>query len=259
MLIVASAAFRRAHARRRAIPSGRSAPTCSTAVAAAFARRGGEVRRAACRRRARSWRASTRAAYLDAIAATAGRAAMLDPDTFTSPESHEVALPGRRRRDRGGAPRLRHAASRRSRWCGRRATTPSPIGRWASASTTTSRWRPPRCAPTASTASRSSTSTCITATARRPRSTTIRPCCSSRAISIRTTRAPARPTRPATGAGAGFTLNLPLAAGATDDAIYERVYAIAVVPALEAFAPDVILVSAGFDAHELRSARPACG
>ena len=31
------------------------------------------------------------AAYVDRIAATAGRAAMLDPDTFTSPESYDIA------------------------------------------------------------------------------------------------------------------------------------------------------------------------
>src|SRR4026209_3468 len=32
--------------------------------------------------------------YLDALQKMAGRAAMLDPDTFTSPESHEIALLG---------------------------------------------------------------------------------------------------------------------------------------------------------------------
>ena len=32
------------------------------------------------------------APYLDRVAATAGVAAQLDPDTFTSPESHEIAL-----------------------------------------------------------------------------------------------------------------------------------------------------------------------
>jgi acetoin utilization deacetylase AcuC-like enzyme len=50
------------------------------------------------------------------------------------------------------------------------------------------------------------------------------------------------------GAGAGFTINLPLAAGATDadyDLVYERV----VLPALRQFTPDLVLISAGFDAH----------
>lgn len=48
------------------------------------------------------------------------------------------------------------------------------------------------------------------------------------------------------GAGKGFTLNIPLAAGAGDDD-YDRVYAGTVRPALEAFRPEVLLISAGFD------------
>jgi len=51
------------------------------------------------------------------------------------------------------------------------------------------------------------------------------------------------------GAGEGFTLNLPLPAG-TGDSGYLDVHARRVLPALEAFLPEVILVSAGFDAHE---------
>ncbi len=47
----------------------------------------------------------------------------------------------------------------------------------------------------------------------------------------------------------GFTVNIPLAAGATD-AVYAEAYETRVVPALERFAPDVVLVSAGYDAHE---------
>src|SRR5207302_244082 len=52
-----------------------------------------------------------------------------------------------------------------------------------------------------------------------------------------------------TGAGEGFTVNVPLEAGATD-ADYEVVYHEAVVPVLEEFSPQLVLVSAGFDAHE---------
>ncbi len=51
-----------------------------------------------------------------------------------------------------------------------------------------------------------------------------------------------------TGRGEGFTVNLPLEAGAGDadlDEAYRRV----VVPILDQFAPHLILVSAGFDAH----------
>jgi acetoin utilization deacetylase AcuC-like enzyme len=48
--------------------------------------------------------------------------------------------------------------------------------------------------------------------------------------------------------GLGFTANFPLEAGATD-ADYERVYAAAVAPILRQFRPELLLVSAGFDAH----------
>ena len=50
------------------------------------------------------------------------------------------------------------------------------------------------------------------------------------------------------GAGLGYTLNLPLPAGSGDDeylAASER----QVLPALRAFAPQLVIVSAGFDAH----------
>ena len=52
------------------------------------------------------------------------------------------------------------------------------------------------------------------------------------------------------GAGEGFTLNVPLAAGATDADI-EQKYAQQVMPALRQFKPDLLMISAGFDAHEL--------
>ncbi|MEZ5284492.1 MAG: histone deacetylase [Vicinamibacterales bacterium] len=51
------------------------------------------------------------------------------------------------------------------------------------------------------------------------------------------------------GPGAGFTLNLPLEAGTGDAEVLDR-YTHKVVPALEAFQPSLLLISAGFDAHE---------
>jgi acetoin utilization deacetylase AcuC-like enzyme len=51
-----------------------------------------------------------------------------------------------------------------------------------------------------------------------------------------------------TGPGAGFTINLPLSAGATD-ADYELVYRKLALPILKQFRPELILISAGFDAH----------
>ena len=49
--------------------------------------------------------------------------------------------------------------------------------------------------------------------------------------------------------GAGFTVNLPLAAGATD-ADYERVYDAIAWPILRTLKPQLILISAGFDAYK---------
>ncbi len=52
-----------------------------------------------------------------------------------------------------------------------------------------------------------------------------------------------------TGAGAGFTVNVPLEMGATDSD-YALVYRQAIVPILQQFSPQLMLVSAGYDAHE---------
>jgi acetoin utilization deacetylase AcuC-like enzyme len=52
------------------------------------------------------------------------------------------------------------------------------------------------------------------------------------------------------GEGLGFTLNIPLDAGAKDDEI-EAQYGAQVLPALRNFKPDLLMISAGFDAHEL--------
>jgi acetoin utilization deacetylase AcuC-like enzyme len=57
------------------------------------------------------------------------------------------------------------------------------------------------------------------------------------------------PSEKGRGAGLGFTLNIPLDAGAKDDEI-ERKYADEVMPALRQFKPDLLIISAGFDAHE---------
>jgi acetoin utilization deacetylase AcuC-like enzyme len=49
------------------------------------------------------------------------------------------------------------------------------------------------------------------------------------------------------GDGTGYTVNLPLAAGG-GDAIYASAFERVVLPVLEAYAPELVLVSAGFDA-----------
>lgn len=49
--------------------------------------------------------------------------------------------------------------------------------------------------------------------------------------------------------GAGFTLNVPLSEGATD-AAYALAFEELILPVLGKFAPELVLISAGFDAHE---------
>ena len=50
------------------------------------------------------------------------------------------------------------------------------------------------------------------------------------------------------GEGLGFTANVPLSAGSGED-LYAAAFAGVFVPLLQEFGPEVILVSAGFDAH----------
>jgi acetoin utilization deacetylase AcuC-like enzyme len=50
------------------------------------------------------------------------------------------------------------------------------------------------------------------------------------------------------GAGKGFTVNVPLAAGA-ENAVYAAAFERVVLPIIEQYAPDLTLVSAGYDAH----------
>jgi acetoin utilization deacetylase AcuC-like enzyme len=51
------------------------------------------------------------------------------------------------------------------------------------------------------------------------------------------------------GRGAGYTVNIPLESGAGDED-YRLVFERVVLPILEAFAPDLLLLSAGYDAHD---------
>jgi acetoin utilization deacetylase AcuC-like enzyme len=50
------------------------------------------------------------------------------------------------------------------------------------------------------------------------------------------------------GAGLGYTLNLPVDAG-TDGAVWRSLLEHVIIPAARSFAPELILISAGFDAH----------
>ena len=59
------------------------------------------------------------------------------------------------------------------------------------------------------------------------------------------------------GDGVGYTVNLPMEVGATD-ADFDLVYRTVVVPVLQQFKPQLMLVSAGFDAHERDPLAAAC-
>jgi acetoin utilization deacetylase AcuC-like enzyme len=51
------------------------------------------------------------------------------------------------------------------------------------------------------------------------------------------------------GKGAGYTVNVPLEAGSTDGD-YDDVFKTVVIPVIDQFRPELLLISAGFDAHE---------
>ena len=186
---------------------------------------------------------------------------MLDADTFTSPERLEVALrwrpappcrpstpcsgPGDRSRPRGCGAGAPARPPRRGR-SGDGLLSLNNVA-VAAAHARAAGWR----------ASRSSTSTCTTATARRAASTTTRRCCSSRRTSFRSIRAPARPPRSAAATG---RVHRERAArgGRHRRRLRARLRARSSLPVLDEFTPELLLVSAGFDAHERRSARRRC-
>jgi acetoin utilization deacetylase AcuC-like enzyme len=189
------------------------------------------------------------AAYLDQVAAAEGRAVMLDPDTFTSPESVEIA-----RLAAGAAiEAARHA--------------------WGTGESAMALVRPPghhaepdramgfclynniAVAAAALRAEGVSRVAIVDFDVHHGNGTQAAFYADPSVLFISSHQFPYYPGTGAahetgTGAGRGFTLNIPMQAGARDDE-YERVYRSIVVPALERFAPEVMLVSAGYDAHEL--------
>jgi len=64
-------------------------------------------------------------------------------------------------------------------------------------------------------------------------------------------------TEAGTGEGKGFTLNIPMLPGA-GDAEYRRAFDEQVTSAVEAYRPQSVLVSAGYDAHRLDPLAPIC-
>jgi acetoin utilization deacetylase AcuC-like enzyme len=218
------------------------------AVAAAFRSRGGIVSDPRPATRDELARIHT-AAYLDQVAAADGRSAMLDPDTFTSPESVDIA-----RLAAGAA----IEAARHTRATGESAMAlVRPPGHHA---------EPDRAmgfclynnialAAAALRAEGASRVAIVDFDVHHGNGTQAAFYADPSVLFISSHQFPYYPGTGAadetgSGAGRGFTVNIPMQAGARDDE-YDRVYRSVVVPALERYGPDVILVSAGYDAHEL--------
>jgi acetoin utilization deacetylase AcuC-like enzyme len=187
-------------------------------------------------------------AYLDEIAATAGRALMLDADTFTSPESYDVALLA------AGAAvgAVDHALDGREpafalvRPPGHHAERDRAMGFCFFNNVAVA---------AAHALSRGLSRVAIVdIDVHHGNGTQWIFYDDPRVLYVSTHQFPFYPGTGAadevgTGRGEGFTVNVPLEAGATD-ADYCRVYGAVVAPVLQQFAPELLLISAGFDAHQ---------
>lgn len=187
-------------------------------------------------------------AHLDTIAATAGRAVMLDADTFTSPESYEIALLAAGAAVQAAAHAMAHRepAMALVRPPGHHAERDQAMGFCF--------FNNVAVAAAHAVAAGLERVAVIDIDVHHGNGTQWMFYDDPRVLYVSTHQFPFYPGTGAagevgTGAGAGFTVNVPLDAGATD-ADYDVVYRDIVVPVVAEFAPQLVLVSAGFDAHE---------
>jgi acetoin utilization deacetylase AcuC-like enzyme len=189
------------------------------------------------------------ASYISAIEATGGRAVMLDPDTFTSPETAELA-----RLAAGGA---LTALERVFATPGTRALAlVRPPGHHAEADRAMGFcfYNNIAVAAAAALARGLSRIAVVDYDVHHGNGTQHSFERDPRVLFVSTHQFPFYPGTGAAveigrGEGAGFTVNVPLEAGCTDGD-YQQVLRELVIPILDAFAPELVLVSAGFDAHE---------
>ena len=188
------------------------------------------------------------AAYLDAIDRCSGRAVMLDPDTFTSPESVEIATLAA-----GAAVQAaEHAIADGSaafalvRPPGHHAERDRAMGFCL--------YNNVSVAAAAAIAHGLGRVAVVDIDVHHGNGTQWMFYDDDRVLYVSTHQYPFYPGTGAaneigTGKGTGFTLNVPLEMGAIDSD-YDLVYRTAIIPVLKEFRPELLLVSAGFDAHE---------
>ncbi len=187
--------------------------------------------------------------HIDIVEGTRGRAVMLDPDTFTSPETADVALLAAGAALTGLEHVLAGDAARAFalvRPPGHHAEPEGPMGFCF--------YNNVAVAAAAALERGISRVAIVDWDVHHGNGTQHRFEDDPRVLFVSVHQAPFYPGTGAVheaGAGAarGFTVNAALEGGATDGD-YELVFSQAVMPVLDRFAPELVLVSAGFDAHE---------
>lgn len=187
------------------------------------------------------------AAHVDAMETTRGRAVMLDADTFTSPESYEIALlaAGAAVQAAEHALDTGEAAFALVRPPGHHAERDKPMGFCL--------FNNVAVAAAAAIARGLARVAVVDIDVHHGNGTQWMFYGDPKVLYVSTHQFPFYPGTGAadetgSGAGQGFTVNLPLAAGATD-ADYAAAYR-KVALVLDGYLPELLLVSAGFDAHE---------